>query len=115
MPARALARRGAGCPDLTHAKDLSDNSVADRELLLRPLFWLCFALCCRLKPQVSHGEVCYSLKGGGVSGGVPWSGLTPPCSSVQAVARHLLAQLAQQPGESWLRSIIAACKPQRGW
>lgn len=52
--------------------------VPDRELVLRPWFWLCFAFCCRLKPQMLHGDACSGLKGGSVSGGVPRGRLPPP-------------------------------------
>lgn len=31
MPALTLARHGVGCPDLSHANDLSDDLVADHE------------------------------------------------------------------------------------
>lgn len=84
VPACTLAGHRLGCPGLTHAKDLSDDLVADRELVLRPWFCLRFALCCRLKPQVSHGEACSGLRGGSVSGRVPRGRLPSLCSAVQA-------------------------------
>lgn len=67
MPACTLARHGTGCADLTCTKDLSDNLVADHRLVLRPWFWPHFALCCRLKPQALHGEICSGVKGGSMS------------------------------------------------
>lgn len=83
-------------PDMVRVAQTSlCQGPADRELVFRPRFWLRFALCCRLKPQMLHGEARSRLKGGGVSGRVPQGRLpAPPRSALQDAARHLLAQLA---------------------
>lgn len=77
MPACTLAGHDVGHLGLTCAKEPSDDLVADHELVLGPLFWLWFSYHCRLKLQVPHGKAFSGLKGGGVSSGVPWGGLSP--------------------------------------
>jgi len=91
----ALAGHGVGCLSLTHTKDLSDHLVLVVNWCLDLGSSSCFTYCYRQKSQVSHGEACSRLKGGGVGIGVPRGGLSPsPCLAVQAAAQNLLAQLA---------------------
>lgn len=101
-------------PRALPCRDIPDDLVADHELVLRPQFWLHFALGFRLKPQVLHGEGCSGLKGGCEWwGAMGWAAPSVLCCAGCSVAPA--AQLAWQAGESCLCSTITAPKPQQGW
>lgn len=108
VPAHALAGHSRGCPDLAHARDPPDDLVADHELVLRPQFWLSFALGFRfwlsfalgfrLKPQVLHGETALVWKE--VVWAVGWA--APSVLSCASCSLEPAAQLAWKLGSSSL-------------